>query len=222
MDTYLSYIKSSWKSLIPCNKLSVESIDELSSEYDLEKMFLYAFYGYNDSLNKYSFDQLKRCINSKDDNICYVAIARGNMKLLEYLIDRGFDLHKTYDHKNNLCYRVAVIYNQIEMMKYLENNNLATDKAECINLASRYMSLDAYRYLSDNSAEKDKNDKIIEDIINTNNEIKEIEKKIEESQKQYNESWNSYIFSNTDVIEYNKKIDELKSKVYEYTKELTH
>ncbi len=122
MEAYIKNIKYSWYNLTKLPKLNRTDIAKVNEPM---RMYLYAFYGYFNMLNKYNLEQLSITINYPGDNLMLLAIyiKKNNIKLIEYLESQGLDIH--YKNKDNLnTYLCAIQMNKIKLIHYLENRGI--------------------------------------------------------------------------------------------------
>ena len=122
INFYISHLKYSWYYLIKLPKLNLRDIAKVDEPM---RMYFYAYYGYFNMLNKYNSAQLSIKINDNGDNLMLLAIyiERNNIKLIEYLESRGFDIHYKIKNNNNI-YLCAIYKGNIKLIKYLENRGL--------------------------------------------------------------------------------------------------
>ena len=133
MEAYIKNIKYSWYNLTKLPKLNRTDISKVDEPM---RMYLYAFYGYFNMLNKYNLAQLSITLNLNEDNLMLLAIfiKRNNIKLIEYLESRGLDIH--YKSRDNInTYLCAIQMNNIKLINYLENKGIHI-YINCNNLTS--------------------------------------------------------------------------------------
>ena len=119
MNIYIYSIKYYWDQLSKLPKLSVEDISKVDEQ---EQMFLYAYYNHFDIIRKYNLNELSKQFNSNGENLLLMAAYFNNIKLIKYLVIRGFNIYLKNNNNENVF--LKALYNKevnIKTLKYLES-----------------------------------------------------------------------------------------------------
>ncbi len=116
MNVYIYSIKYYWEQLSKLPKLSVKDIAKVDEPI---RMYCYACYGYLEMLNNYDFSQLSLKFSSNGNNLLFMAAYFGNIKLIKYLVIRGFNIYLKNNYNENVF--LKALYNKdvnIKTLKY--------------------------------------------------------------------------------------------------------
>ena len=148
MELYIEYLNSKW---IKLQKLPPPNFNEISDANS--RILLLAFFGFFDDVFKYDIDLLKTVRNIRNDNLYLIASYNGQIDVMKYLENKGFDINFKNNNGNN-AYLLASLGGKINVMKYLENkgfdiNSTNNNGSNAYLLASTNGQIDVMKYLED-------------------------------------------------------------------------
>jgi hypothetical protein len=121
LNEYIYGLNHEWSTLSYLPVLSVKEIDTISDNNT--RMCFYLLYNYLEFYNYKKNKLINTQYNKYKDNLLLFASYFGKIKIIKYLLKRGFDInHKNVYNKN--AYLLACISGKLETVKYLEKKNI--------------------------------------------------------------------------------------------------
>jgi ankyrin repeat protein len=115
-DLHIEYINNNLYKMKTLLKLEESDIDNIVDIND--KILLLIYYNYLEKIKSFSLDELNNVKSNDDENIYLFASRVGQLEIMKFLEEIGFDIHITSKSNYN-AFLIAIYDNHLDVIKYL-------------------------------------------------------------------------------------------------------